>query len=41
MTLESKTALAGELDGFAFLAGTDACYVTGQTLNVSGGSSMW
>jgi 2-hydroxycyclohexanecarboxyl-CoA dehydrogenase len=25
----------------AFLAGTDASYVTGQTLNVSGGLSMW
>jgi 2-hydroxycyclohexanecarboxyl-CoA dehydrogenase len=25
----------------AFLAGPDASYVTGQTLNVSGGLSMW
>ena len=25
----------------AFLAGEDAAYVTGQTLNVSGGLSMW
>ena len=25
----------------AFLAGDDASYVTGQTLNVSGGLSMW
>jgi NAD(P)-dependent dehydrogenase (short-subunit alcohol dehydrogenase family) len=25
----------------AFLAGEDASYVTGQTLNVSGGLSMW
>jgi NAD(P)-dependent dehydrogenase (short-subunit alcohol dehydrogenase family) len=24
-----------------FLAGDDASYVTGQTLNVSGGLSMW
>ena len=25
----------------AFLASDDASYVTGQTLNVSGGLSMW
>ena len=25
----------------AFLASEDASYVTGQTLNVSGGLSMW
>jgi 2-hydroxycyclohexanecarboxyl-CoA dehydrogenase len=25
----------------AFLASDDACYITGQTLNVSGGLSMW
>jgi NAD(P)-dependent dehydrogenase (short-subunit alcohol dehydrogenase family) len=25
----------------AFLAGEDASYVTGQTLGVSGGLSMW
>ena len=25
----------------AFLAGEEASYITGQTLNVSGGLSMW
>jgi 2-hydroxycyclohexanecarboxyl-CoA dehydrogenase len=43
----NSTALgrSGEPDevaaAIAFLAGDDASYVTGQTLNVSGGLSMW